>query len=70
MGSDMEGKKSRKTESRASGSSGAEWSGKVRTSGHEGNLDNILHRTESSDWVADFLGFEKPPNDEHDIWSL
>ena len=31
----------------------------VRINGHEGNLDNILHRTESSDWVAAVLGLEK-----------
>ena len=29
--------------------------------GHEGNLDNILHRTESSDWVAAVLGLENHP---------
>ena len=28
---------------------------------HEGNLDNILHRTESSDWVAAVLGLENHP---------
>ena len=32
-------------------------------------LDNILHRTESSDWVVSVMGLEKPPNNEHDIWS-
>ena len=35
------------------GRNGAE---RVRMHGHEGNLDNILHRTESSDWVAAVLG--------------
>ena len=42
---------------------------RVQTSGHEGNLDNILHSTESSDWVAAVLGLENPPNNEHVIWS-
>ena len=37
--------------------------------GHEVNLDNILHSTESSDWVDSVLGLEKPPNIEHAIWS-
>ena len=42
---------------------------RVRTNGHEGNLDNILHRPDSSDCVAAVLGLEKPPNNEHVIWS-
>ena len=42
---------------------------RVRTNGHEGNLDNILHRPESSDLVAAVLGLEKTPNNEHAIWS-
>ena len=42
---------------------------RVRMNGHEGNLDNILHRIESSDWVAAVLVLEKPPNNEHAIWS-
>ena len=29
--------------------------------GHESNLDNILNRTESSDWVASILGLENNP---------
>ena len=37
--------------------------------GHEGKLDNILHRTESNDLVSAILGLEKPPNNEHAIWS-
>ena len=53
-------------ESRASGSSGVE---RVLTNGHEGNLYNITHRPESSEWVAAVLGLEKPPNNEHAIWS-
>ena len=28
----------------------------VRTNGKYGKLDNILHRTESSDWVAAVMG--------------
>ena len=40
----------------------------VRTNGHEVNLDNILHMTESSDWVAAVLGLGKPPNSKHAIW--
>ena len=59
----------RETESRASGSSGAEWSGASADNGKYGNLDKILHTTECSDWVAPVLGLEKPPNNEHDIWS-
>ena len=43
--------------------------GRVQMNGHEGNLDNILHRPESSDWVAAVLGLEKPTNNEHAIWS-
>ena len=47
------------------------WSGaeRVQTNGNEGNLYNILHRPESSDWVTAVLGLEKPPNNEHAIWS-
>ena len=41
----------------------------MRTNGKYGKLDNILHRTESSDWVATVLGLEKPPNNEQSIWS-
>ena len=48
------------------GRNGAE---RVRMNGHEGNLDNILHRPKCSDWVAAVLGFEIPPNNEHAIWS-
>ena len=48
------------------GRSGAE---QVRTNGHESNLDNILHRPESSDWLAAVLGLGKPPNNEHAICS-
>ena len=39
------------------GRNGAE---RVRMHGHEGNLDNILHRTESSYWVADVIGDIEP----------
>ena len=47
------------------------WNGaeQVRMNGKYGKLDNILHRTDSSDWVAAVLGLEKPPNNEHAIWS-
>ena len=40
------------------GRNGAE---QVRMNGHEGNLDNIIHRPESINWVAAVLGLEKPP---------
>ena len=43
--------------------------GRVQMNGHEGNLDNILHRPEFSDRVAAVLGLEKPPNNEHAICS-
>ena len=33
----------------------------MRTNGKYGKLDNILHRTESSDWVAAVLGLENHP---------
>ena len=33
----------------------------MQTNGKYGNLDNIIHRTESSDWVAAVLGLEKHP---------
>ena len=33
------------------------------------NYINILHRPESSDWVSAVMGLEKPPNNEHAIWS-
>ena len=48
------------------GRNGAE---RVQTNGKYGKLDSILHRTDSSDWVAAVLGLEKPPNNEHAIWS-
>ena len=48
------------------GKNGAEL---VKTNGKSGKLDNILNRTESSDWVATVLGLEKAPNNEHAIWS-
>ena len=48
------------------GRNGAE---RVRMNGHEDNLDNILHRKEYSDWVAAVMGLEKPPKNEHAIWS-
>ena len=48
---------------------GRNGAGRVRMNGYEGKLDNILHRQESSDWVAAVLGLEKPPNNEHAIWS-
>ena len=65
----MEG---RRRETRKAGQSaqvGRNGAGRVRTNGKYGKLDNILHRIESSDWVAAVLGLEKPPNDEHAIWS-
>ena len=48
-GSDKEGEELWETESRASGSVGQNGAGRVRMNGHEGNLDNILNRPESSD---------------------
>ena len=48
---------------------GRNGAGRVRMNGHEGNLDNILHRPESSDWVSAVMGLEKPPNNAHAIWS-
>ena len=69
-GIDTEGEEEREDESKASGSSGAEWSG---ASADEWTWKltryNMLHRPESSDWVTAVLGLEKPPNNEHVIWS-
>ena len=61
-GTDTEGEEEREDESRASGSSGAEWSG---ASADEWTLKltryNILHRPESSDWVTAVLGLKNHP---------
>ena len=48
---------------------GQNGAGRVQMNGYEGDLDNILHRPKSSDWVAAVMGLEKPSNNEHAIWS-
>ena len=68
-GSDTEGGGCRKQKSGQAAQVGRNGAERVRMNGHEGNLDNILHRTESSDWVSAVLGLEKPPNNEHAICS-
>ena len=45
-----------------------EWS-ECRPVGSKYKLVIYYIRTESSDWVAAFLGLEKPPNNEQAIWS-
>ena len=55
---DMEEEEARSTASRGSGSSGAEWSGAVSTSGMLNKLVKYYIRTELSDWVAAVLGLD------------
>ena len=69
LGSDTGGRRCGKQKAGQADHVGRNRAGRVRMNGHEGNLDNILHRTESIDWVAAVLGLEKPPNNEHAIWS-
>ena len=68
-GADMEGEEGRKQKEGQAAQVGQNGAGRVQMNGHESNLDNILHRPESSNWVAAVLGLEKQPNNEHDIWS-
>ena len=68
-GSDTEGGRRGKHKAGQASQVGRNGAERVRTNGYEGNLDNILHRTDSSDWVSAVLGLEKPPNNEHANWS-
>ena len=62
-GTDTDREEEREDTSRASGSSGAEWS---RASADEWACGltryNMLHRPESCDWISSALGMEKPLN--------
>ena len=55
-GSDTEGGARGKQKSGQAAQVGRNGAERVRTDGHEGNLDNILHRPEPSYWVASVLG--------------
>ena len=48
---------------------GRNGAGRVQANGKYGKLDNIIHSTESSDWVAAVLGLKKKSINEHAIWS-
>ena len=69
LGQTLRGKRRRKHKAGQAAPVGRNGAGRVRMNEHAENLDNILHRPESSDWVAAVLGLEKPPNNEHAIWS-